>query len=208
MNNESLLQIFEPPEGYVGQVCICCALSADQLFMEEALSRFSNRYDGAPSIFLMLDKTQKMLNASQIPGLVQLQAKGDNSIRIQHAKIALMQFGRARCSTKLKLTTDTVWRLAISTGNWTKESACQNIEMVWKADFFTKETEINRQLLADLFSVNDFFMELRKSYVCRYSEGRCAFLNSFRAIFGFLPQRRERTVPRFDVDGQIHGIDH
>lgn len=166
MNNESLLQIFEPPEGYVGQVCICCALSADQLFMEEALSRFSKRYDGAPSIFLMLDKTQKMLNASQIPGLVQLQAKGDNSIRIQHAKIALMQFGRARCSTKLKLTTDTVWRLAISTGNWTKESACQNIEMVWKADFFTKETEINRQLLADLFSVNDFFMELRKSYVC------------------------------------------
>lgn len=166
MNNESLLQVFEPPEGYVGQVCICCALSADQLFMEEALSRFSKRYDGTPSIFLMLDKTQHMLNASQMPGLVQLQAKNDKNIRIQHAKVALMQFGKAHCTTKLKLTTDTVWRLAVSTGNWTKESACQNIEMVWKADFFTKDAKINRQLLMDLFSACDFFMELRESYVC------------------------------------------
>ena len=166
MNNESLLQAFEPPEGYFGQVCICCALSADQVFMEDAVERFSKHYDGAPCVYMMLDRTGSILNCESIPGLVQLQAKSNQNIRIQHAKVALMQFGRARGPIKLRLTNDTVWRLVVSTGNWTKESACNNIEMVWKADFFTKMTEINMQLLADLICANDFFMNLRKHYVC------------------------------------------
>lgn len=166
MENESLLQVFEPPEGYFGQVCICCALSADQIFMEEALSRFIGRYDGTPCIYLMLDKTKAMLNASMLLGLVQLQAKSNKSIRIQHAKVALMQFGKSRCSRKLKLANDTVWRLVVSTGNWTIESACRNIEMVWKADLYAGDTKINSQLLADLFSAYDFLMKLRKNYVC------------------------------------------
>lgn len=170
MENESLLQAFDAPEGYYGQVCICCALSADQIFMEEALERFTHSgrysYDGAPNMFLMLDRMGTMLDARQMPGLVQLQAKHDSNIRVQHAKVALMQFGKSRCTSRLKLTSDTVWRLVVSTGNWTKESACHYIEMVWKSDFYTKDAEVNRQLLADLFSAYVFFAELRDSYVC------------------------------------------
>lgn len=169
MDSETLLKAFEPPEDYVGQVCICCALSADQIFMEDAVKRFTNYriFDGAASVYLMLDKKGTLLDTQLIKGLVQLQAKPDESIRVQHAKVALMQFAkRARCASKLKLTNDTMWRLVVSTGNWTRESARNNIEMVWKGDFYTKNETIDRQLLADLFKANEFFTELRKHYVC------------------------------------------
>ena len=167
MENSSLLKSFEPPEGFVGQTCVCCALSADQSFMEEAVRRFTNRriFDGAVSVYLMLDKTGELLDTQAIKGLVQLQAVPDDKICIQHAKVALMQFAKKnRQVSGLKLASDTMWRLVVSTGNWTVQSACKNIEMIWKADLYAGA--IDRQLFSDIYCATDFLKKLRKHYIC------------------------------------------
>lgn len=168
MDNCSLLQCFDPPEGYVGQTCICCALSADQDFMQDAMGRFTKHrlFDGAASIYLMLDKTGTLLDTQTIKGLVQYQAKFDEKIYIQHAKVALMQFGSNRKALGLEFSSDIIWRIVVSTGNWTKASACNNIEIVWKADLCVNDiSNVDEQLFSDVLSVADFFKKLSTHYV-------------------------------------------
>ena len=148
MNDEkrTFSQIFTPPEGYYGQVCVCSAMSADCTCVENILTVFSGgktnntrAFDGKPSFFLMLDKRHLFLNdLGIINGLCQLSPLTNgiwDKIKVQHAKVAVMQFGRNPYETTSNNgKEDLIWRYVVCTGNWTDASAKYQIEMIWSED--------------------------------------------------------------------------
>ena len=140
MNDEkrTFSQIFTPPEGYYGQVCVCSAMSADCTCVENILTVFSGgktnntrAFDGKPSFFLMLDKRHLFLNdLGIINGLCQLSPLTNgiwDKIKVQHAKVAVMQFGRNPYETTSNNgKEDLIWRYVVCTGNWLKLTFTNN----------------------------------------------------------------------------------
>ena len=141
----TLSGMFSPPEGMVGQLAVTCAYSAGRAFMEQMLTSFTRRgpksrqLEGCADIFLMVDPSCPVIDLRQIPGLVCMHPRSrqiwKDNITIQHAKVALLRFGKSRQGPGEK------WRLIVSTGNWTEESALRNIEMIWSEEYSITDNE-------------------------------------------------------------------
>ena len=150
-------QIFAPPEGYFGQVCVCCAMSADGACVENMLTSFSGgnknntrAFDRETSLFLMLNQGHPNLDDSvPICGLCQLTPKTNgvwNNVYVQHAKVAVMQFGKTPHGLKrYNKKEDIIWRYVVCTGNWTEASAKRQLEMVWSEDIRNCSKKHNKQ---------------------------------------------------------------
>ncbi len=176
MNKEksTYSQVFAPPEGYFGQVCVCCAMSADDTCIEKILTFFSGgknnntrAFDRKTSFFLMLNQGHPNLNdTNPIYGLCQLTPKTNgvwDSVYVQHAKVAVMQFGKTPHGGK---NDDLIWRYVICTGNWTDASAKSQLEMVWSEDIQSSSKTQQRQKIADLVASSNFLQNLKELYNC------------------------------------------
>lgn len=172
--NMTLSQLFKAPDGYVGQICIASALTADAKFLESLLTDFTGysaptrRGYGNVNLLLMTDKRQGLLDLDAVPGILQLQPNNKSlwdRVACMHAKVALMQFGR-RDVVQLygDKKTDIIWRLVVCTGNWTENSAKNQIEMAWKTDLRPSDKKVDRKSLSDIRAAKSFFMSLRKFY--------------------------------------------
>lgn len=180
MNDEkkTFSQIFTPPEGYYGQICVCSAMSADCSCVENILTIFSGgkknntrAFDRKPSLFLMLDKGHPILNDSGIiHGLCQLGPKTNgvwDKVKVQHAKVAVMQFGRDPYGvTSNNSKEDLIWRYVVCTGNWTDASAKHQIEMIWNEDIASICKKQQNQQIADLMASANFLLDLKTLYSC------------------------------------------
>lgn len=180
MNDEkkTFSQIFTPPEGYYGQICVCSAMSADCTCIENILTIFSGgkknntrAFDRKPSLFLMLDKGHPILNDSGIiHGLCQLGPLANgiwDKVKVQHAKVAVMQFGRNPYEvTSNNDEEDLVWRYVVCTGNWTDASAKHQIEMVWNEDIASICKKQQKQQIVDLIASANFLLDLKTLYSC------------------------------------------
>ena len=167
-------QIFEPPEGKWGQVCVASALSADESFIDKALQTFTKKdgksraFGSCFSLYLMLNKGHRLLDKS-VSGFYQLEPSSEeiwNKIYIQHAKIAVMQFGASQMRRKFFTDENTVWRLVVCTGNWTEASAKHQIELVWSIDISADCKDEQKQDVIDLLAAVDFLKSLRFLYDC------------------------------------------
>ena len=165
-------QIFEPPEGLHGQLCILSALSADESFVDNALEVFTGkkaegrRQNRCFSMLMMLDKAHPLLDRN-LPGLYQLEPISESAwegLAIQHAKVAVMQFGSSQMRGDFTTDESTIWRLVVCTGNWTTESAKSQIEMVWTIDVPILNAE--KQNARDLMAAINFLGSLKALYVC------------------------------------------
>ena len=139
MKHESLLDVFSPPPGLVGQVMFLMAMSATRPFLERAVRRFTGlgpdrrAEQGLPVAYVALDAHPTELRTSalspmDVPGLLELQPGEAARRGLLHAKLAIMAFGRSQIGSP------TVIRVVVPTGNWTNTSARHLLELFWRCD--------------------------------------------------------------------------
>lgn len=212
MSNKTYSNIFEPPQNLFGQICVASALSADEAFIENALSIFTKSdcqgraFDRCYSLFLMLNQGHKLLDKS-ISGLCQLEPSSQevwSRIAVQHAKVAIMQFGSSRMRKDYICDDDTIWRLVVCTGNWTEESAKNQIEMVWSVD--VNYSESDGKDAADLLLAARFLKNLKKFYSCSdlFWKRARLMLDAIEERYSFVEIDNSRfmsSLPDFDEEG-------
>lgn len=170
---KTLSQLFTPPDGYVGQICVASALSADVRFLDSMLTEFTRKSNskrrgcGNVSLLLLLDVRSGRLDMDATSGFIQLQPNGKGKwekIACMHAKVALMQFGKSNTVQSHSKTVDLIWRLIICTGNWTEASAIRQMEMAWSTDYDCDGKPKDRQSLSDMFCAVKFLRNLHRNY--------------------------------------------
>ena len=170
---KTLSQLFTPPDGYVGQICVASALSADVRFLDSMLTEFTRKSNskrrgcGNVSLLLLLDARSGRLDMDATSGFIQLQPYGKGKwekIACMHAKVALMQFGKSDTVQSHSKTVDLIWRLIICTGNWTETSAIRQMEMAWSTDYDCDGKPKDRQSLSDMFCAVKFLRMLYRNY--------------------------------------------
>jgi hypothetical protein len=139
MRAETLLDIFDPPEGMVGHSAALVAMTGAEDFLDEAMVRFTGLGKtqrsqlGIVYAYLMLDghsspSRKEVFPPGRIPGLHEFQPRSIDPGSLLHAKIALLAFAPNRTGAPIQL------RLAVLTANFTYPSARQQLELVWLID--------------------------------------------------------------------------
>ncbi|MGK4007036.1 hypothetical protein WMF31_30720 [Sorangium sp. So ce1036] len=139
MSDETLLDIFVPPEGMFGHSAALVAMTGAEDFLEDAVERFTGLRPrqraelGNVLVYLMLDghassSRQAVFPPGRIPGLHEFQPRAVDAGSLLHAKVALLAFAPNRMGAPVHL------RLAVLTANLTYASARQQLELVWVVD--------------------------------------------------------------------------
>lgn len=152
----SLSAYFVPPTDCIGEFGMLTGYSADTHFLNDALDKFTQTiksqraYEGSGYLAMMLDPNHHQISAVDCPGLVHLAAKSntEKKFRLLHAKVALLLF-------KNKLTEQKIIRVIVSTGNWTRQTIEDSLDMVWSIDYEVAYCD-DHQVQTDIAKVNDF----------------------------------------------------
>lgn len=142
-NRLSLLQYFDAPEHHRGIFGWMCGYSADALFLNEAVERFTRETQGQRaargtlSMALMLDPSHPAIGPVEVPGLAHLPLRRikDQRFRLLHAKVALLGF---RNETKVG---GWLIRLIVSTGNWTRQTLEESLDLAWCIEVASNELD-------------------------------------------------------------------
>lgn len=137
----SLTQHFDAPDEWVGRFALLCGYSADTHFLNEALERFTRQGHaqraavGQTAMALILEPGRGMISPVDVPGLVHLPLRdaGERPFRLLHAKVALLGFRPVKYDGRWKL------RLIVSTGNWTRQTLEESIDLFWTIEIDSAE---------------------------------------------------------------------
>jgi len=150
----SLAQHFEAPDDFIGCFGWLCGYSADVGFLDDAVERFTRRihaqraYEGRIAIALMLDPGNPQITLQEVPGVIHLPMIGVPPFRLLHAKLALLGFRHTSDARQWRL------RLIVSTGNWTRQTLEDSLDLAWRIDFcdqdLKSENSVAPQAFADL----------------------------------------------------------
>jgi hypothetical protein len=130
----SLAQHFEAPDDFIGCFGWMCGYSADSGFLNDAVERFTRRkdtqlaYEGRIAIALMLDSSNQQITPIEVPGVIHLPMNAVPPFRLLHAKVALLGFRHLSDARQWRL------RLIISTGNWTRQTLEDSLDLAWRID--------------------------------------------------------------------------
>lgn len=162
----SLAQHFEAPLDHVAEFGWVCGYSADATFLDNALERYTRQTRaqraaaGRPWIGLMLDLGNPAIEIADVPGLVHLRMRPDARPRFHllHAKVALLGFRRQGNAS------DWLLRLVVSTGNWTRQTVEESLDLAWRVDVRAEDLSAadSHKLkgVADMAAVWGFFEQL------------------------------------------------
>lgn len=138
----SLAQHFVAPDDYAGEFGWLCGYSADEAFMRIAAERFSTENasaraaSGCIRLGLLLDPGNPQLPTAAVPGVMHFPVKrSELPFALLHAKIAVLGYRRLDDPTAWKL------RLLVSTGNWTRATLEDNIDLAWRVDIDSSALE-------------------------------------------------------------------
>lgn len=172
----SLAQHFEAPDDFVGYFGWICGYSADARFLNDAAERFMRKISsvrrtkvGSITMAIMLDPGNPYISLIDAPGVLHLPmlAPEKKAFSLLHAKVALLGFRHNSDANKWRL------RLIVSTGNWTRETLEDSLDLVWRIDISSEEltekspNEKVKQSCADIKAAWDFLSWLRESFDTR-----------------------------------------
>lgn len=136
----SLTQLFDAPPDHQGVFGWLCGYSADAEFLNQAVERFTletagqRAHRGRISLALILDPGQPALGPVEVPGVAHLPLRRADArpFRLLHAKFALLGF---------RGPVDGGWRLRliVSTGNWTRQTVEESLDLAWSIDVDSAE---------------------------------------------------------------------
>lgn len=169
----SLLDLFAPPPGYTGHFGWICGFTADGAVMREIADRFTIGAGSfaatfqRPALFLTTDPASPQITTDRAPGVHHMTLAPSWRERfsgrgIFHAKVALLHFSDT--TSKNHTTRRDIFRLVVSTGNWTRETLERNIDLFWSVEFPhsdpAADPEAESQNLADILIAFDMFTSL------------------------------------------------
>lgn len=169
----SLAHYFDAPDGYRGVFGWICGYSADAVFLNDAAERFTRETKGqraargSLSLALMLDPGQPAIPPIDVPGLIHLPIlRPDRKpFRLLHAKIALLGFRQLAGDEGWKI------RLLVSTGNWTRQTLEESLDLGWCIEVdsgeFGGDDEDLELRCADVVGAWSMFAFLRKLFDLR-----------------------------------------
>jgi hypothetical protein len=150
----SLAQHFEAPDDFIGYFGWLCGYSADVGFLDDVAERFTRRvhtqraYEGRVAIALMLDPGNPQIAPEKVPGVIHLPMNGVPPWRLLHAKVAVLGFRHTSDARQWRL------RLIVSTGNWTRQTLEDSLDLAWRIDLSDQDLKSNNsevpQACADL----------------------------------------------------------
>ncbi len=137
----SLAEHFDAPDDYIGSFGWICGYSADDAFLNNAATRFTGRtkaqraHWGHIALVIMLDPSNKPISLLETPSVAHILLNGNSlkPFRLLHAKVALLGFKHQKNSDNWKL------RLIVSTGNWTRQTVEESIDLVWRIDISSED---------------------------------------------------------------------
>ncbi|MGB8421595.1 hypothetical protein [Paraburkholderia sp.] len=162
----SLLQHFDPPAGYVGGFGRVCGYSADADFLDMAAERFTGfargqrAHAGRIVLAVMLDPGNPRIAPIDAPGVAHLliQADKQKPFELLHAKVALLGFRDPDDPGRW------VVRLLVSTGNWTRQTLEESLDLVWRIDVTSEAIEAvdaqTQLACSDIHAARDLFAYL------------------------------------------------
>ncbi|MBL4835038.1 MAG: hypothetical protein JKY26_13795 [Pseudomonas sp.] len=132
----SLAQHFDAPEDYIGHFGWLCGYSADAPFLDDAAERFTRlthaqrAHQGRIAIAGLLDPCNPPISMMDAPGVAHLPIMdyATKPFRLLHAKVALLGFRHHEEPSQWRL------RLLVSTGNWTRQSLEESLDLSWRLD--------------------------------------------------------------------------
>ncbi|MDX9987302.1 hypothetical protein [Thiothrix unzii] len=139
----SLVHHFEPPENFIGTFGWLCGYSADSDFLNNALERFSRQtnaqraYSGRIVLAILLDAGNPQISMTAAPGLLHLPIRKNPPFKLLHAKVAILGFQHESEQSRWCI------RLIVSTGNWTKNTLEDSLDLAWRVD-------VDSQTLTDI----------------------------------------------------------
>ncbi len=163
LTTPSLAQYFNAPEDYIGGFGWICGYSAEKDFLNDAMERFSQAtasqrlHQGIVSMALMIDPTFKQISIDNVPGLAHLLFKRGKRkpFRLLHAKVAILGFKHSTENNKW------IIRLIVSTGNWTRQTIEESLDLVWSievaSDFLKGESQQN---CADIHAAYELLQDI------------------------------------------------
>jgi hypothetical protein len=166
----SLLDYFEAPEGFVGRFGWVCGYSADSIFLDQALERFTRliaarrAFEGQIALALMLDPGNPQISPVEVPGMLHLPLlrTAERNFALLHAKVALLGFRHERDAKRWRL------RLIVSTGNWTRQTLDESLDLAWHVDLdrdaLSEGGTKARQIRADVAAASDLLKGLRDQF--------------------------------------------
>lgn len=169
----SLAQLFDAPEGFVGNCGWLCGYTADAAFLNEAVERFVRQTEhqrahlGRAALAVMLDPSNAQISPIDAPGVVHLAYRSERlrPFRLLHAKVAVLGY---RSETD---PTDWLLRTIVSTGNWTRATLEQNLDLAWHFDLSAQgpkdQDDTIPQARADVRAVWDLLSWLREFFDIR-----------------------------------------
>jgi len=145
----SLARHFIAPEGFIGSFGWMCGYSADSVFLEDAVERFTGRtssqrgFGGQIAIALMLDPSNSQITPQEVPGLLHLPIVSKSPpFNLLHAKVAVLGFRHETEASQWCL------RLIVSTGNWTMDTLNRSLDLIWTTDLSSDDLKSKDDSLA------------------------------------------------------------
>ncbi len=172
-SSKSLTQHFDAPEDYVGHFGLLCGYSADAAFLNDAAERFTrltagNRaHQGRIALAVFLDPGSPAISLLDSPGVAHLPIRDitKKPFRLLHAKVALLGFRHQENSSQWIL------RLFISTGNWTRQTLEQSLDLAWEVEFSSEALKSPhndiQQICADFKAANDLMQWIESLFDTR-----------------------------------------
>lgn len=135
LTRRSLTQHFMPAPGFVGEFGWICGYSADAKFIDMAAERFTGQVaarrarTGCIRLALLLDPGNPQLTIAEAPGVLHCPVQSQAlPFRLLHAKVAILGFRSLDDIGRFQL------RLLVSTGNWTRATLEDNLDLAWRID--------------------------------------------------------------------------
>jgi hypothetical protein len=193
----SLSQHFDAPSEFVGEFGWVVGYSADASFLKDAAERFSRKtsaqraWEGFPRLALMLDPGSPQIAPVDVPGVAHLPLRATlKPFRLLHAKVAVLGFRHE------KQRSNWMARLIVSTGNWTRQTLEESLDLCWVVDINRQDvTRFDKaQVCADLRAAFNLVNYVRETYDLRMLGATVAQLDEW---LGKLPSAADLPAPRF-----------
>ena len=94
---------------------------------------------GASQWRLMLDPGNPQITPKEVPGVIHLPMNGVPPFRLLHAKVALLGFRHTSDARQWRL------RLIVSTGNWTRQTLEESLDLAWRIDLSDQDLKSDDQ---------------------------------------------------------------
>lgn len=141
----SLLKCFDPPEEFTGEIGWLCGYSADAGFLDAAVQRFTletpaqRSHVGRIALLALLDPGQSQIRPEEAPGVLHapLLDLANKPFALLHAKVALLLFRHQSEGGRWTL------RLVVSTGNWTRQTLEESLDLVWAAQLDSEQSQVS-----------------------------------------------------------------